>query len=154
MDLIVSLIAIVAAVLAGASKLDLFGVAEKWFITKDLKRRDLWETYALVCLVVICINLIVLIVRQVIELDGGSFFPTYITRTKLEWFMGAVLSSFVIWLSVCCSFNDYYNYRLDRNYFSSPAYKKKCFLLQGFNVAMFLLTLGYQVYFYGWGLGF
>lgn len=157
MDLIITVFVAIVTVLTahiGCMKTDITDLIYKWFITKDVSRKDLWCTYVHLAVIILLINLIVLLLRLAIQEGGGSFYPTYITRTPLEWTTGAILSSFIFLLVACMLANDQYNFLLDRSYFFSKRYWRKWIKFYIFDVVMLIVTYVYQFYFYGWHLGF
>lgn len=157
MELIITVFTAVSAILTaviGCMKTDITDLIYKWLVTKDLNRKDLWATYIYLTVIILLINVIVVLLRLTFHAGGGSFYPTYLTRTPLEWTIGAILSSFVLLVVVCMLANDQYNFLLDRSYFFSKRYWRKWIKFYTFDVVTLAVTYGYQVYFYGWRLGF
>lgn len=151
MDIIIALL-VAAAGAMGLSKMDVIELARKWNL-KTFDRFDLYATYRCAAAFIVAVNLIILAFRKLYELSGGSFFPTYVARTPIEWGLGAFLTSLVFWIFSCCFFHDAFCQREDQGYMHSEARRKKWKGLQWFCIAMLIIVVGYQMYFYGWHIG-
>lgn len=98
--------AAIGPLLTGVFKMNFGELLDEW--AAGPTRRTLWKWYGFAGLIVFILNLIVLLSRAVVKEGGGSFFPTYINRTPLEWFMGAVAASFILFLCACFVIKDQY----------------------------------------------
>lgn len=155
MESIIPLLTIIVslfALLLKGFRMPLFDLLEIFFDKKNPTRVDLWYSYSMAAVLVFLLNLFVLLVRAVNYDTGGSFLPTIITRTPMEWTVGAMISSLLILQLFCFWINDYYNHLRDSSYLFSDRYKKKWAVFYGINLAVGIAGYCYKGFFYGWGL--
>lgn len=155
MESIIPLLTIIVslfALLLKGFRMPLFDLLEIFFDKKNPTRVDLWYSYGMAAVLVFLLNLFVLLVRAVNYDMGGSFLPTIITRTPMEWTVGAMISSLLILQLFCFWINDYYNHLRDGSYLFSDRYKKKWAIFYGINLVVGIAGYCYKGFFYGWGL--
>lgn len=148
MEAIIALCAAIGPLLTGAFKMNFGELLDEW--AAGPTRRTLWKWYGFAGLIVFILNLTVLLSRAVVKEGGGSFFPTYINRTPLEWFMGAVSASFVLFLFACVVIKDQYllaHGQLKPGLINALKRWKWFYII---DIAAMVGSYIYQVYFYGW----
>lgn len=148
MELIIALCSVIGPILSGVFKVNFCELIDEW--SAGPSKGTLWKWYGFAGMMVVVLNLLILLVRAVVKEGGGSFLPVFLDRTPLEWCMGAILSSIIIFLCACFVIRD--QYLLAHNQLKPGLrelwYRWKWFYL--IDLAIGLLSYFYQVYWYGW----
>lgn len=148
MSEIIALGGLIASLFFGFFRVNFWELWAEW--EKSPTRITLYKSYVFCTIPVLILNTFVLLARCVIREGGGVFFPTYIQRTPLEWFLGAVLSSVIIFLLLCFLVRDYY---LGREGKIKPGFREGLIRWRWFyyiDISVGLISYAYQVYWYGW----
>ena len=148
MEPIIALCAVIGPLLTGVLKVNFGDLLDEW--SAGPTRRTLWKWYGFAALMVLILNLFVLLARAVVKEGGGSFLPTYLNRTPLEWFMGAFSASFVLFLCACFVIKDQYliaHGQLKPGIMEVFKRWKWFYLI---DMTFGVVGYSYQVYWYGW----